>query len=416
MKKPFDEIHNLAIEFVEFDDKDQPKSASYIPLGHYLHETGHSPEEHEMTEQEQEEIAALEKAKILAHGRINNVAVQAKGRVKLTIDQIKKRANEKEMNKRHGRIHEYEETKRQIEEEKAKQMKLEYTDLSYIDSGVVAAPVSLASALAFERAVKSLEYRDKQVSPGVVSYIANGYLRPWQLEVLLNLDLNNANILSEGGAIIANQLSKCCRLTHMNLNGNNIGDTSCGKLLQAVVEGGGVKLLKFLDLRRNQLTMVTDGLSHLGGLIHLNSINLAWNCITLDNTRHSNIFISAFKPLTEASYVNIAHNRLQDRGLDILHEDILPNMSTLQQLDVSYCFITPASFSTIEGVLRRADTKLKLLRLKGNIFTEAQKHEMRYIARMTDATLFMDNEFKPFDKFDSVNNSLDMAHKDKNFT
>jgi hypothetical protein len=91
-------------------------------------------------------------------------------------------------------------------------------------------------------------------------------------------------------------------------------------------------------------------------------------------------------------------------------------MSTLQQLDVSYCFITPASFSTIEGVLRRADTKLKLLRLKGNIFTEAQKHEMRYIARMTDATLFMDNEFKPFDKFDSVNNSLDMAHKDKNFT
>ena len=51
MKKPFDEIRNLAIEFVEFDDKDQPKSTSYIPLGHYLHETGHSPEEHEMTAQ-----------------------------------------------------------------------------------------------------------------------------------------------------------------------------------------------------------------------------------------------------------------------------------------------------------------------------------------------------------------------------
>ena len=51
MKKPFDEIHNLAIEFVEFDDKDQPKSASYIPLGHYLHETGHSQAEHEMTAQ-----------------------------------------------------------------------------------------------------------------------------------------------------------------------------------------------------------------------------------------------------------------------------------------------------------------------------------------------------------------------------
>ena len=30
MKKPFDEIRNLAIEFVEFDDKDQPKSTSAI--------------------------------------------------------------------------------------------------------------------------------------------------------------------------------------------------------------------------------------------------------------------------------------------------------------------------------------------------------------------------------------------------
>ena len=51
MKKSFDDIHNLAIEFVEFNDKDQPKAASFIPLGHYLHETSHSPEEHEMTAQ-----------------------------------------------------------------------------------------------------------------------------------------------------------------------------------------------------------------------------------------------------------------------------------------------------------------------------------------------------------------------------
>ena len=51
MKKPFDDIYNLAIEFVEFDDNDQPKAASFIPLGHYLHETSHSPEEHEMTAQ-----------------------------------------------------------------------------------------------------------------------------------------------------------------------------------------------------------------------------------------------------------------------------------------------------------------------------------------------------------------------------
>ena len=31
MKKPVDQIHNLAIEFVEFDDKDQPMSPSFTP-------------------------------------------------------------------------------------------------------------------------------------------------------------------------------------------------------------------------------------------------------------------------------------------------------------------------------------------------------------------------------------------------
>jgi len=382
----------------EFDD-----TASYKRAGGEV-----SSEEDDLMEVE--EIAVLEKVKAKS-GRLNNVAMQAKGRVLTAIQIAQNKVREKDMNKRQGRIRQYEETKRQIEEEKSRQVKLEYTDLSHIDAAVVSAPVGLASALAFEKAVKSLEYRDKQVAPGVVSYIANGYLRPWQLEVLLNLDLNNANIMTEGGAIIASHLSKCCRLTHLNLNGNNVGDNSCGKLLQAVVRGGGVTMLRFLDLRRNQLTMVTDGLSHLGGLVHLESINLAWNCITLDNTRHSNIFIAALKPLCKATYLNLAHNRLQDRGVSILQEDILPGLSNLAQLDLSYSFITPASFNNIEAALRRTDTKLKLLRLKGNIFKDTQRHELRYIARMTDATLFMDSEFKPFDKFDSSSNTLNMAHK-----
>jgi hypothetical protein len=55
MKKPVDQIHNLAIEFVEFDNKDQPMARSFTPLGYYLHETQHTAEEHEMTAQ----LAAL---------------------------------------------------------------------------------------------------------------------------------------------------------------------------------------------------------------------------------------------------------------------------------------------------------------------------------------------------------------------
>ena len=55
MKKPVDQIHNLAIEFVEFDDKNQPMAPSFTPLGFYLHETQHTAEEHEMTAQ----LAAL---------------------------------------------------------------------------------------------------------------------------------------------------------------------------------------------------------------------------------------------------------------------------------------------------------------------------------------------------------------------
>ena len=49
MKKPFDDMQELAIEFVEFDEKDQPKASSFTPLGYYLHETQHSPEERELT-------------------------------------------------------------------------------------------------------------------------------------------------------------------------------------------------------------------------------------------------------------------------------------------------------------------------------------------------------------------------------
>ncbi len=32
MKKPVDQIHNLVIEFVEFDDKDQPMAPALYPL------------------------------------------------------------------------------------------------------------------------------------------------------------------------------------------------------------------------------------------------------------------------------------------------------------------------------------------------------------------------------------------------
>jgi hypothetical protein len=49
MKKPSDNLHNMAIEFVEFDKYDQPMPARFTPLGHYLHETDHSHEEREMT-------------------------------------------------------------------------------------------------------------------------------------------------------------------------------------------------------------------------------------------------------------------------------------------------------------------------------------------------------------------------------
>ena len=55
MKKPVDQLHNMAIEFVECDDKDQPMASSFTPLGYYLHETQHSAVEHEMTAQ----LAAL---------------------------------------------------------------------------------------------------------------------------------------------------------------------------------------------------------------------------------------------------------------------------------------------------------------------------------------------------------------------
>ncbi len=49
MKKPLDDMQGLTIELVEFDEQDQPKASSFIPLGYYLHETQHSLEERELT-------------------------------------------------------------------------------------------------------------------------------------------------------------------------------------------------------------------------------------------------------------------------------------------------------------------------------------------------------------------------------
>ena len=363
-------------------------------------------ESNDVLKKEEEELAALEKSKAGIAKRVNNVAVKAKGRVRSAIEMHQKRQRAKDLAKRTSRIEEYEERKREIEEEKLNQIKLDDYDLTYIDAQVANAPVSLQSALAFEKAVKSLEYRDKQVAPGVIAFIANGYLRPWQLEVLVNLDLNNANILAEGGSIIAGCLSKCCRLTHLNLNGNNIGDTSCGKILQGIESGGGGPHLGFIDLRRNQLTMVTDGLSRLGRLTSLTSVNLAWNCITLDNARHSAIFVAAFAPLQKVHYFNVAHNRIQDQGVKVLHEQIVPKMLALTYLDLSHSFITPASFSVLEALMRRPDTLLKTIRLHGNIMTDHQANELRYVAHMKDLHVTLDKVRVPYDHYDSANNTL----------
>ena len=335
-------------------------------------------------------LQELEKKKEVSR-RANQVAVAAKGRVLTKIEKEKQKRDERESNKRASRIDSYEERKKDDEEKARRQAPVTTYSLVHIDADVVAAPVSLASALAFEKAVKSLEYCDKQVAPGVVSYIANGYLRPWQLEILENLDLNNANILPAGGTIIAAALSQCCRLSHLNLNGNNIGDTACGRILSAVVEGGGKDKLIFLDLRRNQLTMVTDGLSKLGGLTKLTSLNLAWNCLTVDNSRHASILKTALITLTQLNYLNLSHNRLQDKGLSILQVDILPHMSLIENLDVSGCFITPSSFSSIEAILRAKESNMKCLKIKGNIMTEHDKNELRYVSHMMDRKIIMGN-------------------------
>jgi len=48
MKKSDRELQHMAVEYVEFDEHNQPVSQTMTPLGLYLHETGHSEEEFEM--------------------------------------------------------------------------------------------------------------------------------------------------------------------------------------------------------------------------------------------------------------------------------------------------------------------------------------------------------------------------------
>ncbi len=132
------------------------------------------------------------------------------------------------------------------------------------------------------------------------------------------------------------------------------------------------------------MTMVTDGLTHLGNLTSLTSLNMAWNCLTVDNARHASVFATGLATLTKLKYLNLAHNRLQDKGLSIMHSEILPNMLELQHLDVGGCFITPSSFRTMEAILRRPGIALKVFKLAGNIITEKDKGELKYVSHMVD--------------------------------
>ena len=314
----------------------------------------------------------------------NIIAVQAKGRVLLKIDELKKKHEDKEMKKRIARIEVYEKNK---EEELIKQNGNENTDVldvSNIDGALAKAEVSVENALAFERAVKVLIYKDRSMQEGVCKYVADGYLNPWQLSKLEVLDLSKANIKAQGAAIIAEKLKAGCCLQRLQLNGNYIGDTGCGHILNALVDGGGCNTLQYLELRRNNLTMINNSLVLVSNLVNLRHLSLASNCITLDNFRHLDVFVRALCTLTKLEKLNLSLNRIQDRGLIALQEDILPSMKCIEQLELKRCFITPKSFPVWEKLLRQKDTSLKKVQAEDNIITTEQLAELKYRAHVAN--------------------------------
>ncbi len=135
--------------------------------------------------------------------------------------------------------------------------------------------LDLTTHLTAETVVKYLALRDTRIAPKSFQYVADNYMKPWQLEQMVRVDIDgNAALGIPGAKILSSKLATCCRLVHLNVSGLGMGDTGLRHILAAIVRGKGQLCLLRLDIGGNSITMVSDSFALLAQLTNLRFVAL----------------------------------------------------------------------------------------------------------------------------------------------
>eukprot|EP01034_Spumella_vulgaris_P021698 gene21698-27749_t len=248
--------------------------------------------------------------------------------------------------------------------------------------------LDLTTHLTAETVVKYFSLRNTCISPKSLQYVVDNYMKPWQLEQMVRIDIDgNASLAIAGAKVLSGKLSHCCRLVHLNVSGLGMGDTGLRHVLAAIVKGQGQLCLLRLDISSNGITMVSDSFALLGQLCNLRALDISKNCFTLDTLSQRISFTACLAPLTSLQALSVSYNKIQHDGFALIVNLVTDHLHALRQLDLAGCFISSKSFSTLTAMLnltREIPTgmtlrvsRLEEVLFQDNLFSYAQMQELQ---------------------------------------
>ena len=217
------------------------------------------------------------------------------------------------------------------------------------------------------------------------------YLNESQLLKLRKIDFSDNRLTYHAGIALANQLRHVCRLVHLRLDDNLLGDNGIGKILDAMIESGGAHSLARLEIRNNNITLGTKSLVNLANFKNIKALDLGNNCITVDTKHQKLLFISILQSLTNLVFLSLSNNKIKDDGFHILMNEIMPR-DTIKRVDLSNCFITSKSIKLIQNIVTMECTSRKYdyFMLQGHIIGSELLPELRYMINNHSLNIFFE--------------------------
>lgn len=114
------------------------------------------------------------------------------------------------------------------------------------------------------------------------------------------------------------------------------------------------------------------------------ALDISHNCFTLDTAVQCRTFTSALSTLSDLRSLSVAHNKIQDRGCQLVCDIARRFLPKLQLLDLAGCFLTKACFPILHAFLkvdgseelRTHNPQLEEVMLQANVFSTQQEVEI----------------------------------------